>query len=81
MAENEKVDTELRCCGGGDFYGHQPYCDCGHVLAEKATAKYIDEMHAVLTDAVGALQAVNNGDGVFTGVIVRAHEILSREKP
>jgi hypothetical protein len=23
------------CCGGGDFYGHESFCDCGHVAYEK----------------------------------------------
>jgi hypothetical protein len=49
---NEDVQTTApRCCGGGDFYGHEPFCDCGHVLAEKATASYIDGLRAALKAA------------------------------
>lgn len=35
------------CCGGGNFYGHEPYCDCGRALDEKATAAHISKLEAV----------------------------------
>ena len=51
MVEQEQVTNEAPpCCGGGDFYGHEPYCDCGHVLAEKATAKYIEDLRTALAE-------------------------------
>jgi len=49
---NEDVQsTEPACCGGGDFFGHEPYCDCGHVLAEKATADRLTKLEAVASAA------------------------------
>ena len=47
------VTTEPRCCGGGDYYGDEPYCDF-----EKATAKHIAELESALARAREALEAI-----------------------
>ena len=30
---------EPSCCGGGDFYGHESFCDYGHLAYELARAR------------------------------------------
>jgi hypothetical protein len=52
--EQVKVETSAPpCCGGGDFYGHEPFCDCGHVLAEEATAPIMASVANLLSNLGG----------------------------
>jgi hypothetical protein len=55
-SEDVKTEAPL-CCGGGDFYGHEPFCDCGHVLAEEATRRRIALLEAALSEAADVLEA------------------------
>jgi len=50
MPENVQV-TAPECCGGGDFYGHEPFCDCGSVLAEREIAERMAKLEAVAAAA------------------------------
>jgi hypothetical protein len=36
MPDDTTAETAPACCGGGDFFGHEPFCDCGHVRWERA---------------------------------------------
>lgn len=55
MTIQDQNDGAPECCGGGDYYGHEPYCDCGAVLAERARA---EEFRAALARAEVAEQAL-----------------------
>ena len=51
---SEEVNTAAPlCCGGGDFYGHESFCDCGHVLAEEAIGTVLKAVASLLSNLGG----------------------------
>jgi len=41
-------DEDVSCCGGGTFYGHESFCDCGHVAFEKERNRKDEAIELVL---------------------------------
>jgi hypothetical protein len=39
------------CCGGGSFYGHEPFCDVGHVKAERHIKSRLEALEMVASCA------------------------------
>ena len=48
MSETE-THAPPECCGGGDYFGHQTFCDVGHVRAEADLATRFKAAEYALT--------------------------------
>lgn len=46
------AEPDPPCCGGGDFFGHEPFCDCGHVVWEQRVAVLVQAAKDVRAHAL-----------------------------
>ncbi len=52
VQHGHKIPTEHpECCGGGSFYGHESFCDVGHVRAGLHTKKRLEALEMIASCA------------------------------
>lgn len=49
--QHDRETIHPDCCGGGSFYGHESFCDVGHVKAERHAKSKMEALEMIASCA------------------------------